>query len=96
VNLQAFTEQVDAYGGRVKAWTTYATVWAAIEPLSGKELLAAEGLVAEASVRVKIRYRSGVDPGDRVIFGSRTLDINAVVNRDERNVDLELLCKEAA
>ncbi len=39
-------------------------------------------------------YRAGVAPKQRLLFGARTLNIRAVVNPDERNRWLELLCEE--
>ena len=81
-------------GQVVDGWSTVATVWAAIQPLSGRELFAAQQLQARADLLVRIRYLAGVEPKMRVRFGARLLDIQAVRNLDERNRELELFCLE--
>lgn len=96
LTIQQRNETQGATGEVVLTWTTYATVWGAVEPVSGRELLAGDRVAAEASVRVLVRYLSGVTTRHRVLFGSRLLEIVAVIDRDERHVELELLCNEAA
>ena len=44
--------------------------------------------------RVTIRHRDGVTPKMRLKFGTRILNIRAVINAGERNRTLELLCEE--
>ena len=38
VELQEPVENQDGYGEAERTYTTYATVWASVEPLSGREL----------------------------------------------------------
>ena len=71
-----------------------ATVWAAIEPLKGSERLRAEQLENPVTHRVSIRHRAGVTPKMRIKFGTRILNIRAVIDPEERNRSLELLCEE--
>lgn len=95
VELQERTDTQDGTGQPIPAWATYATVWAAIEPLTARELIAAKQAQSEATTKIRLRYVSGVDHTDRVVFGSRTYAINSVVNPDERNRELHLMCTEA-
>ncbi len=44
--------------------------------------------------RVRIRYLSGVLPTMRITWGSRTFDIHAAPNTEERDIEMELLCTE--
>jgi len=94
VNLQRKRITRDAYGEEAIEWTTYATVWAAIEPLQGQERFGAQQVKATTSHRVIIRYVKGVKAEDRVLYGSRALEINQVLNPDERNQQLTLICSE--
>lgn len=48
-------------------WVEFATVWAAFEPLSSREFLAAKAEQSEATARIVIRYRPGVLPTMRII-----------------------------
>jgi SPP1 family predicted phage head-tail adaptor len=65
-----------------------------VEPLQGRELWTAKQVVAEVTHRIRFRHLSGVVPTQRVVFGSRTFEILSVINPEERNRELELLCKE--
>lgn len=46
-------------------WQDVAIVWAAVEPLSGRDLIAAKAAQSEAKKRVIIRYRAGIEPTKR-------------------------------
>jgi len=94
INLQVNTPTRDATGGRVDSWATYATVWAAIVPLQGMELIRAQELSADINIRVEIRYNAAVTPDDRVLYGTRQMDINSVINPEERDRNMFLMCKE--
>ena len=96
VTLQDLTTTTDAYGGRVKTWTDTATVKAKIQPLSGSELYAAMRLDSRITHKVVIRYVPGINPIQRIKFGDRILNINAVINVEERNRWLEIMCTEGS
>lgn len=85
----------DGYGNTRKAWTNlYTNIPASLHPLSAKESWTAEQTKADASHVVTIRYQSGITSSMRVLFGSRTFTINGIINPEERNISLELLCQE--
>ena len=94
VTIKSREASQDEYGEVTYTWSTAARAWANIEPLAGRELLHAQQVNAELTHRVTMRYMSGVDPTDRIAFGSRTLEVVSVINPDERNKELVLLCKE--
>ncbi|HDZ39249.1 MAG TPA: head-tail adaptor protein [Marinobacter sp.] len=93
VEVQASSE-ANSRGNTTKTWTTEVTIWAGIEPLSGRELIEAQEVVADATHRVKIRYLADVTPKKRFLFGTRELYIESVQNIDERNRELVLTCVE--
>lgn len=78
------------------AWTDAIgnPVAASIDPVTGKESFLAGGHLAEVDHKIRIRYRAGITAKQRVLFGSRVFDILAVLNWEERNKELLLLCKE--
>ncbi len=94
VTIQQVTETRTASGAVQDAWADVATVWAAVEPLSGREFWAAQQVNAEVTTRVRMRYRPGVMPTMRVMRGTHTYDILAVLNLRERGDEMHLLCKE--
>lgn len=94
VTLQSATTSQDAYGAPVETWSDQATVWAAVEPLSGREFFTVQAERAELSHRIRIRHRADVTPSWRVSYDSRTFDIETVVNVMERDRELHLMCRE--
>lgn len=83
----------DELGGYEGEWVEVCTTWAQISPLSGKEYFSQ---VRENTVSHKIycRYRPGITPKNRVRFGKRTFRILSVINWEERNEGLTLMCEE--
>ena len=95
VTLERFTETEDAYGATVTDWATVGTFWAAVLPLTGKEIIAGDAVAAITDVRVIMRYQPGVTAADRLKHNGKVLEIKAVINRRSANRELELLCKVA-
>lgn len=82
------------FGEQENTWTTYATIYAAIQGLSGREYIINDVKNAEVNYRIFTEFIDGVKPTDRVKFGDRYFAIVSVVNLDELNRELQLLCKE--
>ena len=98
VQIQSATESADSFGEPTFTWATYARRLASIEPLQGRELFTAQQVNPEITIRVRLRYDqdlADLTPKHRLVFGSRTLEIDSVIKPDERNRELQLLCKEA-
>lgn len=94
IELHSASESQNSFGEIEKTYSSYDTVWGSIESLTGRELEHAQQISAETTLKVNIRYYSGVETGHRVIYGSRTLEITHIINPDERNIELILYCKE--
>lgn len=71
-------------GQPIDAWTTVATVWGAIEPLSGREAFYANQVQADASHRVIIRGNRTVTTRNRLVHEGRTFNIVSVMSDEER------------
>lgn len=94
IKLQTAARVSDGAGGYTVTWTDTATIWASVEPVSGREPYAANQLQGQVSHKVLIRYRTGVSHGMRVLFGTRTFDVQAVLNDKEGDESLTLYCQE--
>lgn len=94
VTIQQPVVAVNGYGERITTWSTVATVWAAVEPLRGREFFDAEQTQAEVSHRVVMRYRSGMVATMRLLHLTRVLHIQAIIDVDERHRELQLMCRE--
>ena len=94
VTIQTAAETQDAFGEATQVWSSAITCWASIEPLSGRELLQGDQIIAECSHRVRLRHDTNVTTKARLLFGSRVLEIVSASDRAEKGAEMELLCKE--
>jgi SPP1 family predicted phage head-tail adaptor len=86
----------DAQGGLSGSWVEIAgsPVWASITPLSGSRRYEAAQVVQGVSHEITTRYLAGVTSEMKIVYGTRTFRIRSVVNVDERDRELRLLCEE--
>lgn len=93
VTLQARTNAADSYGQPVPVWSTAATLWAAVESISGREFISASAEQSETTWRVTLRYRA-IDAGThRLLWRGAVLDIRAVLPNAARS-HVTLMCAE--
>lgn len=86
----------DGDGAELDNWVTVATVWAAIRPLTGGErfVTTADQVVAEASTRIELRYRSGLDVKMRCTWSGHTFDIEQIKEVNTERREIHLMCNE--
>ena len=84
----------DTLGQEIESWEVQHSVWASIEPLSGKEYFSAKQVNSEATIKLTIRYVESLLPHWVVQFGQCIFNIEAIINLEERNRYLQLLCSE--
>mgnify|MGYP003152846792 CR=1 FL=1 len=94
LSIQSVGSTLDDYGDLSNSWSTDASVWGSIETVGGTEKDISSELVGVVTHKMKVRYRSGITPNSRILFDSRTFQIESVNNWQQRNIYLELLCKE--
>ena len=94
VAIQSLGASLDDYGDPSGSWSTDATVWAAVEPVSGTESVIGDELTGVVTHKVTTRYRASVTPANRLTYDSRTLSIVEVRNWQERGIKLEIMCRE--
>lgn len=78
-------------------YTDGATVWAAVQPLRGREFWQAQAVQNENIVKITIRYIKNVqsDYKIRFVYEGKNIDydITNIINIDMRNEYLEIYCK---
>lgn len=99
VTIQQRSTSTDALGQPTTEWTDVATVWAAVSPLSGRELLAAQAGRAQIAGMVTIRYqRQFAEPAAmaarRILYNGRILNITSSRDIDEMHQYIELSYSE--
>lgn len=88
-------ESQSASGEVTYTWAPFATVWGSVEPISGRELIQADQMQAEASIRVRCRYFKGLTTQHRIEHNGRTLEIISAQNIGDCNREYEILCSES-
>ena len=99
ITIQVKSSVPDGMGGHIATWNTFATCFAAIWPVSGKELDQNAQLATLVTHRVRIRYLAGlpqpIKPGTmQILYNSRIFNVQSVINWEERNIQLDMLCLE--
>jgi len=89
----------DGDGGYIDDWqdNTPATWFVEVAPASARELerVKAGTTIANASHVVNGPWRPDITTTSRIVLdGSRVLNVASVSNRDERDIDLTLVCVE--
>lgn len=96
IELQAFTSTENDFGEEIQEWVTYASAFAKVEPLVGREYIAAMAEQAENNMKVTIRYQARVKQADRLLLAGEAWDVLSVQNIKFRNRELLLYCKRVA
>lgn len=97
VEFQRNTPVGNAFGEPVPGWAELDTVWASVDPLTGRESFGALQVQADVDSIIKCRYNSTIAdlaPEDRAVFGSLIYDIKAVLNIEQRNREFHILAKQ--
>lgn len=93
ITIQKRTSTV-SHGEQSTTWTDFVRAFASVQPLTGREALVSRQETADVSHKVIMRYQAGITPAMRVSYNGRFFDVQAVLNIDERNRELHLLCIE--
>src|SRR5690606_24006417 len=93
ITIQAATE-TNTSGSLSISWSDLATVWAAVEPLSGREYFAVQQSQNVVSTRIRIRHRADVTPQMRVSWDGRIFEIESIINDPTNAREVQLMCRE--
>ena len=92
VEFQRLTRTSDGAGGFTEAWAAIsgAPTRAKVEPLSGREVWASMRVEARSTVRVVVRYVSGLKEADRIVIDGSNYNIRYIRNVDFADRWLEI------
>lgn len=96
VTIQAPGTAQDDAGQPLAAWSDVATVWANIALKSGLETIKGDAPVSVVQASIRIRYRTDLNAGMRVVHGSTQYDIRAVLPDNGRREFTDLVCETGA
>ena len=75
-------------------WRNFASVWASLKPIAGREFYAAEQHESEVTHNIGCRYRAGLETEMRILLGSRIFRIIAIIDWENRHERLQIKVKE--
>lgn len=92
ITIESRTVEQIGSGEEIPTWGTFAQVYAAIEPISGREYFVANQTANAATTRIRIRYYPGVVPQMRVVHGAVVYNILDVQDIQNRHREQHLMC----
>ncbi len=101
IAIQKPVSTQNAYGESVVAWSTDSKPWASIMPIRGKEYFEAGRIQTDVTHRIVIRIQTlsastAIGPACRIRYGTRYFEIKSVIKPDEREIMLDLMCRETS
>ena len=93
IEIEDFISTTDSDGFVSELWNNFATVWADIIPVSGKEYFNSAQTLEEVTNKIYIRYISSIKTTMRIIFNERIFNIQSILP-DERNGMITIMAKE--
>lgn len=94
VQLQTKQMAHETAGGHSVVFNPLATVWARVTSLKGRETREASGRTATISHSAVIRFRTDLNPGDRIIYRGKGLEIISAEDLNGRRAYLSCACTE--
>ena len=96
ITVERAQTMANARGEDAVTWAPIARCFARVRQVSGRELRRAMQSVAENQWEISIAYRHDLQltTHDRIVYGTRTLDILSVRDVDEQHREIEIVAKE--
>lgn len=93
VEIQAMETTTNDYGDEIKGWSTIAEAWAHKQPMTARELFAAQQINTEITDKFIIRYLGQLTPKHRLIdkHTGQKFDIKSVQEIDGRKNYIQIL-----
>ena len=97
LTIQSVTSTGDGMGGTVGTWSDDRTVWGAVWPLRGQELIVAQQQQSEITHQISIRYVEGVTAKNRIRLGDSTTYFDIMsppINPEMANKELRIYARQ--
>jgi SPP1 family predicted phage head-tail adaptor len=87
VRIQNLVSERDSEGVIQHEWVALATVWASVEPISGREFIQSGATQSEVTARITIRHRDDVVANMRIVHRGRVYNIKGVLSDKESGLE---------
>lgn len=89
-----FEESTDEMGQDTKQKVPFCSVWATVKPLTAAEPVEAGRIQPQQGYTITIRYRKGITTDLLIEYAGKLLEIQSVVDAEEKHYMLILQCTE--
>jgi len=97
ISILANSKISDGMGGTATTTLTIIpSLWAAIWPVSAKEIINNQAVTMTITHRIRIRYRKVMKPSWIIQYGNRKFNIVGITDPNESHEWLDILAKESA
>ena len=91
ITIQSQSNVQDANGEMLTDWSDVALVWASIKHVSGLSAIKSGMDVSSVKASIRIRHRTGINAGMRILHGAAVYTIEAVLPSERREF-LDFVC----
>jgi SPP1 family predicted phage head-tail adaptor len=95
---QPVTNQ-DATGGEIVNWAPAFTLWASVEPLTGREQMLGGGIIAEGKARIRVRWSeqaASINAKWRARHGDIIYNLSSVAHLASARREIEIIAQSGA
>lgn len=100
LTIESVTETQSSIGEPVESWGVFAQAWAAVLPLSGRELSDARAVEPRVTHRIETNYLPGLSPKMRGRWDDagteRVLNFTSIIEVETRRWDVIIFAEEVA
>lgn len=93
IEIENLVESTDSDGFITEEWNNFATVWADITSLSGKEYIESAQTLSEVTSKIYIRFIQGLKTTMRIKYKDRIFNIQSIL-QDEKQGIITIMAKE--
>ena len=93
ITIEQPTPTQNSVGEATLSWSTFATVWADVQPLGSRESVQYGEVLGVMTHKVTLRYLAGLTSAMRIDYDGRKLEIGQINERERRWIH-EVICTE--
>lgn len=93
--IDRYVSITDDWGQPIEGWEAVGSFRASVEPISGREYFAAQAAQSEVTTKITMRYQPGILSSDRITHEGTVYNVLSIIDKDMKNIQLELMCKSA-
>lgn len=94
VTIQSLVVVKNDDGSATETYLSGETRKASVEPIRGREYFESARQGGQATIRVVMRKFDGLTTKHRILYDTRSLNIESIIDLDERGREVQVMCFE--